>query len=160
MKSVAAGWETRLVDRLRVVPLPEEKLEAAKRSLETSRKELAGWLAGLAPDLNDYRLELARLADQEATRAAAEVPFERERVAKKRRELSAKASAWMTEAAAIGRRLEADWDADLAAADRDLSLALRAWVCPNPEHLVHAYATAGDAGADLGKSIPALSLTS
>jgi len=118
-KSVAAGWETRLVDRLRVVPLPEEKLEAAKRSLETSRKELAGWLAGLAPDLNDYRLELARLADQEATRAAAEVPFERERVAKKRRELSAKASAWMTEAAAIGRRLEADWDADLAAADRD-----------------------------------------
>jgi uncharacterized membrane protein YphA (DoxX/SURF4 family) len=123
-KSVAAGWETRLVDRLRVVPLPEEKLEAAKRSLETSRKELAGWLAGLRPDLEDYRLELARLADQEATRAAAEVPFERERVAKKRRELSAKASAWMTEAAAIGRRLEADWDADLAAADRDKLAAI------------------------------------
>jgi uncharacterized membrane protein YphA (DoxX/SURF4 family) len=118
-KSLTAGWEGRLVDRLRVVPLPEEKLEAAKRSLETSRQELGGWLAGLRPDLEDYRLELARLSDQEATRAAAEVPFERERVANKRRELAAKASAWMAEASAMGRRLEADWDADLAAADRE-----------------------------------------
>jgi uncharacterized membrane protein YphA (DoxX/SURF4 family) len=118
-KSLTAGWEGRLVDRLRVVPLPDEKLEAAKRSLETSRQELGGWLAGLRPDLEDYRLELARLSDLEATRAAAEVPFERERVANKRRELAAKASAWMAEASAMGRRLEADWDADLAAADRD-----------------------------------------
>lgn len=39
----------------------------------------------------------------------------------------------------------------LAGADRDLSLALRAWVCPNPEHLVHAFAAAADAGADLGE---------
>jgi uncharacterized membrane protein YphA (DoxX/SURF4 family) len=118
-QSVTTGWERRLVDRLKVVPLPEDKLEAAKAALAASRKELSGWLAGIRPDLADYRLELARLADQEATRAAAEVPFERERVAKKRRELSAKAAAWMAEAAAMGRRLEADWDADLAPADRD-----------------------------------------
>lgn len=118
-QSVTTGWERRLVDRLKVVPLPEEKLEAAQTALAASRKELSGWLAGIRPDLTNYRLELARLADQEATRAAAEVPFERERVAKKRRELTAQASAWMNEAAAMGRRLEADWDADLAPADRD-----------------------------------------
>ena len=118
-KSVTSGWEQRLVDRLKVVPLPEEKLEAAKAALEASRKELAGWLAGLRPDLNDYRLELARLADKEATKAAAEVPFERDRVAKKRRELAGQASAWMTEAAAMGRRLEATWDEGLPAADRE-----------------------------------------
>ena len=118
-KSVVAGWQTRLADRLRVVPLPEEKLEAAKAALEASRKELAGWLAGLRPDLNDYRLELARLADKESTKAAAEVPFERDRVAKKKRELAGKASAWMTEAAAMGRRLEAAWDDALPAADRE-----------------------------------------
>jgi uncharacterized membrane protein YphA (DoxX/SURF4 family) len=117
--SVAEGWETRLRDRLRVVPLPEDALAASQAALEASRKELSGWLGGLAPDLNDYRLELARLAEMEASRAAAEVPFERERVAKKRRELSAKAAAWMAEAAAMGRRLEADWDAGLAPADRD-----------------------------------------
>lgn len=118
-KSVVAGWETRLVDRLRVVSLPEEKLEAAKAALDASRKELAGWLAGLRPDLADYRLELVRLADKESTKAAAEVPFERERVAKKQRELAGKASAWMSEAAAMGRRLEAIWDEALPAADRE-----------------------------------------
>lgn len=118
-QSVATGWEQRLADRLKVVALPEDKLAAAKAALEASRKELGGWLAGLRPDLNDYRLELVRLADKEATKAAAEVPFERDRVAKKRRELAARASAWMAEAAAMGRRLEATWDDALAGADRE-----------------------------------------
>ena len=99
--------------------LPEEKLEAAKAGLEASRRELAGWLAGLRPDFADYRLELVRLADKEATKAAAEVPFERDRVSKKRRELAGKASAWMAEAAAMGKRLVAAWDDVLPAADRE-----------------------------------------
>ena len=46
-RSLVSGWEQRLADRLRVVPLPEEKLEGAKRELETSRQELADWLAAL-----------------------------------------------------------------------------------------------------------------
>lgn len=123
-KSVVTGWEQRLADRLRVVPLPEEQLEAAKAGLEASRRELAGWLAGLRPDFADYRLEVVRLADKEATKAAAEVPFERDRVSEKRWELTGKASAWMAEAAAMGKRLVAAWDDVLPAADREKLAAI------------------------------------
>lgn len=122
-RSVATAWEQRLAERLKVVPLPDDKLAAAQAALEASRKELTGWLTALRPDLNDYRLELVRLADKEATKAAAEVPFERERVAKKRRELAGRASAWMAEAAAMGRRLEATWDDSLSAAEREKIVA-------------------------------------
>lgn len=123
-KSVVTSWEQRLADRLRVVPLPEEQLEAAKAGLEASRRELAGWLAGLRPDFADYRLEVVRLADKEATKAAAEVPFERDRVSEKRWELTGKASAWMAEAAAMGKRLVAAWDDVLPAADREKLAAI------------------------------------
>jgi uncharacterized membrane protein YphA (DoxX/SURF4 family) len=116
--SLAADWQRRLDQRLAVVPLAGEPLEQAERALEASRKELAAWLAGIRDDLVEYRLELARLTDTEARPAAREVPFERERVAKKRRELAGDAAAWMTAAAAIGRRLETEWDAALPSADR------------------------------------------
>ncbi len=117
-QSVVATWERRLAERRQVVPLPEKALATAKQALEASAQELATWVAGIRGDLVDYRLELVRLTDMEATRAAAEVPFQRERVAKKRRELSGQASGWMAEAASIGRQLEATWDAELSAADR------------------------------------------
>jgi hypothetical protein len=94
-QSVVATWERRLAERRQVVPLPEKALATAKQALEASAQELATWVAGIRGDLVDYRLELVRLTDMEATRAAAEVPFQRERVAKKRRELSGQASGWM-----------------------------------------------------------------
>lgn len=109
--SVVAAWQKRLAERERIAPASGEEQATAKAALEAGRKELAGWLKGIRTDLVDYRLEIMRLAETEARPAAREVPFERERVAKKRRELSGKAGAWMADAAAIGRRLEAAWDA-------------------------------------------------
>ena len=118
-KSLTDGWRKRLADRRKVVPLAGDDLAGAEAALEAAGTELADWLAGIRDDLASYRLEVIRLADKEASPAAREVPFERERVAKKRRELAGQAAGWMAEAAAIGRRLEAQWDASLAApADR------------------------------------------
>ena len=117
--SVTAGWQRRLDERLRVARLADQPLERAKADLESARKELAGWVGEIRADLGEYRLELVRLADMEASPAAREVPFERERVAKKRRELAGDASAWMAAAAAIGQRLEAAWDDGLPSADRE-----------------------------------------
>ena len=117
-KSLTDGWRKRLADRRKIVPLAGEKLDQAEAALEASQKELADWLAGIREDLETYRLEVVRLADKEAAPASREVPFERERVAKKRRELSGQAAGWMAEAAAIGRRLESEWDAPLPPADR------------------------------------------
>jgi uncharacterized membrane protein YphA (DoxX/SURF4 family) len=113
-KSVTAGWQNRLAERIKAAPLAAEAREQAEASLAAAGKELSGWLAGIRSDLVAYRLEVARLADNAARPVAREVPFERERVAKKRRELAGQASGWMADATAIGRRLEAAWDADLA----------------------------------------------
>lgn len=111
--SVGEGWQKRLAERMQVSPLAGDDLATATSSLDAARAELAAWLAGVRPALVDYRLEVARLAETEARPAAREVPFERERVAKKQRELAGKANGWMADAAAIGRRLEASWDAPL-----------------------------------------------
>ncbi len=116
--SVATQWQRRLDERLAVVPLSGEPLERSKQAFEASRKELAAWVGEIREDLVEYRLELIRLAETEARPAAREVPFERERVAKKRRELDRQASGWMNEAAAIGSRLEATWDESLSPAER------------------------------------------
>jgi uncharacterized membrane protein YphA (DoxX/SURF4 family) len=117
--SVTAGWQRRLDERLRVAPLAGEPLERARAELEAAGKELAGWAGDTREDLVAYRLELMRLADMQASPAAREVPFERERVAKKQRELARDASGWMAAAAAIGKRLEAAWDAELPAGERE-----------------------------------------
>jgi len=117
--SVGAEWRRRLDDRLGLTRLAGDSLARAEADLEAARKELAAWVAGVREELVEYRLELIRLADMEASPAAREVPFERERVAKKRRELAGDASAWMAAAAAIGQRLEAAWDAGLTPADRE-----------------------------------------
>ena len=85
--SVGEGWQKRLAERMQVSPLSGDDLATAKSSLDA--------------------------AETEARPAAREVPFERERVVKKQRELAGKANGWMADAAAIGRRLEASWDAPL-----------------------------------------------
>jgi uncharacterized membrane protein YphA (DoxX/SURF4 family) len=117
-ESVAAGWQKRLAERLKAAPLAAEARDQAEASLAAAKKELSGWLAGIRSDLGSYRLEVARLAENAARPVAREVPFERERVTKKRRELAGQAAGWMADAAAIGRRLEAAWDADLTPAAR------------------------------------------
>lgn len=117
--SVAAGWQRRLDARLKTVRLAGDPLEQAQQALAAARKELAEWVAGVKEQLVEYRLEVFRLADSEASPAAREVPFERERVAKKRRELAGDAAAWMAAAEAIGGRLEAAWDASLPPGDRE-----------------------------------------
>jgi len=118
-ESVAAEWRRRLDQRQAAVKLAGEAAESSDRALESAKAELAGWVGDIREDLVEYRLELARLVEMESSKAARDIPFERERVAKKRRELSRDASGWMTAAAAIGRRLEAAWDSALPAADRE-----------------------------------------
>ncbi len=113
--SVVAGWQQRLDERLRVAPLSGEAVASARASLEAARKDLTAWLASIRPDLVAYRLEVQRLAETERRAASREVPFERERVAKKQRELAGKASGWMADADAFGRRLAATWNAELNA---------------------------------------------
>ena len=116
--SVAAAWRQRLEERSKTVPAVGDAWKTAEAALDVADAELASWLKGIRADLEEYRLDVIRLADKASKPVAVEVPFERERVAKKRRELDRQAAGWMAEAAAIGQRLEAMWDEPLSSADR------------------------------------------
>lgn len=117
--SVAAQWQNRLDERRRLAPLGADQVTSAHESLTTATGDLTDWLEGIQSELVAYRLEVQRLAESEARPAAQAVAFERERIAKKRRELAGQAAGWMSDADAIGRRLEAAWDADLSPEARE-----------------------------------------
>jgi len=72
----------------------------------------------MTDDLADYRLQVERLTTMERSPASSQIPFARDRVAKKRRELAGQATGWMKDAEAIGTKLVAEWDEPLSAADR------------------------------------------
>ena len=116
--SVVAGWGKLLADRGRVVPLDAPRAAEAKKLLETAGGELDAYVAGLADDLGSYRLEIARLDEMLRSPASRQVPFARDRVAKKQKELAGQAAGWMKDAAAIGAKLVAGWDEQLSAAER------------------------------------------
>jgi len=118
--SVVAGWQKQLTDREKVLPLDAAGRAAAEQRLSESTKELDDFLAASSEDLADYRLQQERLAAMERSPTASEVPFVRDRVAKKRRELGVQAAGWMKDAAAIGDKLVAEWDEPRSAADRRL----------------------------------------
>jgi uncharacterized membrane protein YphA (DoxX/SURF4 family) len=116
--SIVSGWTKLLADRQRAVPLDPPRTAAAEKLLEAARGELDAYVGGLADDLGSYRLEIARLEEMRRSPAARQVPFARERVAKKQKELAGQAAAWMKDAAAIGTKLGAGWDEQLSAAER------------------------------------------
>lgn len=109
-ESVVASWRTLLDARLKALPLDAAGKEAANKDLEAAREELAAYVADIADDLGDYRLQVVRLAAMERKPGATQIPFERDRVAQKRKELAGQTAGWMAGAAAIGRKLEGRWD--------------------------------------------------
>lgn len=115
--SVVAEWRRLLDRRQRVAPLAAAARTAAEERLTAADEELRDHLASIADELAEHRRQAERLAVMEQRPGAADIPFERERVAKKRAELAGQAAGWMADAAAIGRKLVADWDAALGSAE-------------------------------------------
>ena len=116
--TVVAQWQQQLDAREKLVPLDAAgKTEAAQR-LTNASSDLDDFLAGIDDDVADFRRQSERLAAMERATAATEIPFARDRVAKKRRELSAQAAGWMKDVAAIGTKLSAEWDDPRSAVER------------------------------------------
>jgi uncharacterized membrane protein YphA (DoxX/SURF4 family) len=123
-ESVAQTWRDVLARRAKLVPLSADSRAAAEKSLEAAESELAAYVASIEDALVDYRLEVQRLAGMQEKPGAVAIPFERERVAKKRSELAGRAAGWMKDAEAIGTKLVADWDRQLDSdADRRRAVA-------------------------------------
>lgn len=116
--SIVAGWKKLLAERTRVVPLDAPRAAEAEKLLEAAGEELDAYVGGLADELGIYRLELARLDEMRQSPASRQVPFARDRVSKKQKELTGQAAGWMKDAAAIGTKLVAGWDEQLSAAER------------------------------------------
>jgi uncharacterized membrane protein YphA (DoxX/SURF4 family) len=119
-ESVIAQWKKRLSQRARGLESVDEN---AQQAVEAAAEELKELVSDLASDLAEYRLEGERLASVAGSGAAREVPYLRERVGKKRRELEALASGWMQEAEAIGERMIARLDEPLSPEQRRAALA-------------------------------------
>jgi uncharacterized membrane protein YphA (DoxX/SURF4 family) len=115
--SVVAQWRRLLDRRQRVAPLDAAGRTAAEERLAAAADGLRDHLADIGDDLAEYRRQAARLAAMEKKPGATDIPFERERLAKKRSELAGQAAGWMADADAIGRKLVADWDAALDSPD-------------------------------------------
>ena len=111
--SIVADWRRRLDERLKKVPLDDAGKTAATASLDAAAEALEAYCEGLGEDLADFRREAERLTVMERRPGADVIPFERERVVKKRRELAGKAASWMADASAIGTKLVGEWDARL-----------------------------------------------
>jgi len=109
--SVVASWQRLLESRQRKQPLDAAARTAAEGRLRAAGDDLRKVVAALEDEFGEYRLQVQRLARMERAPGAAEIPFERDRITKKRRELAGQAAGWMKEADAIGRRLVAEWDA-------------------------------------------------
>lgn len=116
--SVVRSWRDLLASRTRRVPLDPPAREAAEARLESAAAELSTYVGDMAEGLDDYRMQIDRLDAQARQPSAREIPFERDRVSRKRKELAALANGWQADAAAIGEKLVASWDEPLSAADR------------------------------------------
>jgi len=133
-ESVVASWQRLLETRSKAVPLAADARAAAEQSLKMAAGNLADYGKGIADDLADYRLQVRRLAAMERKPGSGDIPFERERLAKKRKELAGQASAWMKDAAAIGQKLVTEWDDQLP----DAAARSRADAAAGPSELWRA----------------------
>jgi len=113
-RSVVAGWEALLARRGKLVPLAGEQQAATKQALDAAVATLGDTVDSWGEDLVDYRLQVVRLEAAERAPASVDIPFARDRLSKKRKEIAAKENGWMQEASAIGDKLVADWDALLS----------------------------------------------
>ena len=114
-QSVVDGWQGLLARREKLVPLAPDQKGATKAALDAAAASLDDAIGSWGEDLVDYRLQVARLATTESSPASKAIPYARDRVAKKRKELLSKEAGWMQQANAIGEKLEGIWNGLLSA---------------------------------------------
>ncbi len=103
----ASGW----------TPL-ENWSDMSSSAIDAADKKLAAMLDDAQADLVSYCREVIRLQETEKSVMARDVPFMRDRVSTKQRELAGQRAGWMEEADAVGRELVSAWNELLSTEDR------------------------------------------
>lgn len=97
---------------------PENWSDMSSTAIDAADKKLAAMLDDAQADLVSYCREVIRLQETEKSVMARDVPFMRERVSTKQRELAGQRAGWMEEADAVGRELVSAWNELLSTEDR------------------------------------------
>ena len=92
--------------------------DMSSTAINAADKKLAAMLDDAQADLVSYCREVIRLRETEKSAMARDVPFMRDRVSTKQRELAVQRAGWMEEADAVGRELVSTWNERLSAQDR------------------------------------------
>jgi uncharacterized membrane protein YphA (DoxX/SURF4 family) len=105
---IVADWQD-MVDGVKAVQgMSEEQQEAAQAAMDARRTQLSDYLASQASDIVEWRHELWRLEQMEASPGAETVPFEQARITEKRAETTAATAPWLAQVRAIERGLHED----------------------------------------------------
>ena len=124
--SIVEEWEA-LGERRNVVlrrsgwVAPADWVELSSAALGAADKKLASMLDYANEDLLDFCRQVVRLKTTEKSAMAKDVPFMRDRVADKERELAGQKNGWMEEANAVGRELVSAWNEPLSAEERRIA---------------------------------------
>ena len=100
---------------------PADWVELSSAALRAADKKLASMLDYANEDLLDFCRQAVRLKTTEKSAMAKDVPFMRDRVADKERELAGQKNGWMEEANAVGRELVSAWNEPLSAEERRIA---------------------------------------
>jgi uncharacterized membrane protein YphA (DoxX/SURF4 family) len=124
--SIVEEWEV-LGERRNVVlrrsgwVAPADWVELSSAALGAADKKLASMLDYANEDLLDFCRQAVRLKATEKSAMAKNVPFMRDRIADKERELAGQKNGWMEEANAVGRELVSAWNEPLSAEERRIA---------------------------------------
>ncbi len=100
---------------------PADWVKLSSAALGAADKKLASMLDYANEDLLDFCRQAVRLKATEKSAMAKDVPFMRDRVADKERELAGQKNGWMEEANAVGRELVSAWNEPLSAEERRIA---------------------------------------
>jgi uncharacterized membrane protein YphA (DoxX/SURF4 family) len=100
---------------------PADWVELSSAALRAADKKLASMLDYANEDLLDFCRQAVRLKTTEKSAMAKNVPFMRDRIADKERELAGQKNGWMEEANAVGRELVSAWNEPLSAEERRIA---------------------------------------
>jgi uncharacterized membrane protein YphA (DoxX/SURF4 family) len=108
MEQVAAGFQRQQAAFARLSGVTEDQVARSKERLEFRLQQMRDYLAGESSAIAEFQHELWRLAEWEAAPEAAGLPFQEERIAEKRAELSAQPLSWVRQVEGIQRGLQDD----------------------------------------------------
>ncbi len=107
-QNVVDTWEGYLERFGRRYGLDEKQQKSAQGIVRRRQAQFQSWLAENQEDIVSYVRELKRLGEAEAQKSAADVPYQKKRLADKQTELDKQTKGWLTQVRSIEDKMQHD----------------------------------------------------